>query len=92
MGSCCTKNQNNVVARGNKLSEIRSNLIHVRKNNKNETKIDGTTKELLTCSDSKLRNINPKRNFFYVIQKRTWIVILDFLTYKDLCQAGQLNK
>lgn len=34
----------------------------------------------------------PNRNRFFSLQRKTWIIILDFLPYKDLCQAGQLNK
>jgi hypothetical protein len=33
-----------------------------------------------------------RRNMFFYIQKKMWIKVLDFLTYKDLCQAGLLNK
>jgi hypothetical protein len=85
MGCSCTKyNSASAIVKGNKLSDIRSNIITVRKNN------------CLESTDIKMeiqkKDSHPKRNYFYVIQRRTWTIILDFLPYKDLCQAGQLNK
>jgi hypothetical protein len=33
-----------------------------------------------------------RKNMFYYSNKKSWIIILDFLQYKDLYQAGKLNR
>ena len=33
-----------------------------------------------------------KKNYFYVIQRNAWKIVIDFLPYKDLNQAGRVNR
>ena len=78
MGCNCSQNVPNKVIKMNKLADLRSNLITVRIKRK-------------SIEESELE-LYKKINMFNLINRKCWIVILDFLTYKDLFQAGQLNK
>jgi hypothetical protein len=42
-------------------------------------------------SDPVLKSL-LNRNMFYAIQKKTWLIVLDFLHHKDLLKVGKLNK
>lgn len=90
MGCNCTKSTTTAVAKGNKISEIRSNVISVQKSKGGVSKMSVNSGVNLRSSLKFAMSIH--RNYFYVIQRKTWLVILDFLPYKDLCQAGHLNK
>jgi hypothetical protein len=79
MGCSCTKNSTEKVVSGNKLSDVRSLYVQVGKKKSEEVK---TTKG----------SIKAKRNLFFSIQKKSWIFILDFLTYKEVTVAGCINK
>ena len=77
MGCSCAKLSSAKIVKANKIAEKKISFIKV-----NKKKDEDNIKTIIL----------QKRNVFYVLQKKTWIIILNFLPYKDLCQVGQLNK
>lgn len=77
MGCMGTKNNSQIV-KGKKFSQ-KNNFTYINKKSSSE-KDDTVLKSMLN------------RNMFYAIQKKTWIMVLDFLHHKDLNQVGKLNK
>jgi hypothetical protein len=84
MGSCFgTKNKKSEVLKGNKISAKRVY---------DEQEITDKVRVINVKSKANATLASKEKNYFYAIQRKTWINILDYLPYKDLCQAGQLNK
>jgi len=88
MGCYCTKNTENKIIKPKKLSNKKLNIsnllgFHTQNEGSSEIKFD---------SNYAKNKLMIRRKYFFFIQKKMWIIILDFLPYRDLCQAGLLNK
>jgi hypothetical protein len=81
MGVCCPKPSATKVFKINKLLK---------------RTVDVDSKAFLNIQEVQIKKLNntrnKKQNYFYAIQRNAWTIILDFLSYKDLCQAGKVNK
>ena len=81
MGLCCSRSSTTrVVKVGKILKRPLENEAHMFGH------INGI--QVKKFSGKKIR----KLNYFYVIQRNSWKIILDFLPYKDLRQVGRVNK
>lgn len=70
----------------------RNKTNHVVKSKKFNNKLNFT--QINKENDSDINQIKKviRRNMFNAIQKKTWLIILDFLHYRDLNKVGKLNK
>jgi hypothetical protein len=77
MGCYCNKNASNHVVRNNKLDLMELNKLN---------------KSLLLSNHVDIMNNLHKNYYFSIKLKSHWAHILDFLNYKELKEAGKLNK
>lgn len=81
MGLCCSRSSTTRVFKISKFS---------RRTVENESKSLDNIKEIHIKKISQTKPI--KKNYFNAIQRNAWTIILDYLIYKELCQAGKVNK
>jgi hypothetical protein len=91
MGCYCTKNSETKIIRPKKLSNRQLNFSHLIGPPPQDENIESCSQKLFLNNNARNKLI-LRRNMFFYIQKKMWIKILDFLSYRDLCQAGLLNK
>ena len=89
MGCYSSKNTTTKTVKSRKLSDKR---VTIGKFCLPKAEMEKINYEEMSINNYAKNKLILRRNMFYYIQKKMWIKVLDFLTYKDLCQAGLLNK
>lgn len=81
MGCSCSKNAASGVIKGNKISSTRVIDYKLTNNNSKDKEVGKGIVEF-----------NPKRNYYYAINREFWEIIIDFLSFKELLKVGRLNQ
>jgi hypothetical protein len=82
MGKCFSKNNSKHVIKNSTIKRPSQNSVELKNGMLNLKKVNE-----ITVSRFKI-----KRKLHQRLHKNIWIKVLDFLPYRDLCQAGKTNR